>query len=211
MLARHLLLSAALVLSVAANGSSATAADIVAEWEQAKAPPAPELKSVTAEARSTAVLMLDFMRQNCNEERRPRCVESLPAAKALLEKARAAGVPVVHTIIPNSTRNDIRPEVAPLEGEPHVQSGADKFRGTNLERLLAEKGIKTVIALGTAAHGAVLNTASGAAFRGLDVIVPVDAISAEDRYMEQYVLIHFKTAPTIASRFTLTRTSMLNF
>jgi nicotinamidase-related amidase len=35
-----------------------------------------------------------------------------------------------------------------------------------------------VIAVGTAANGAVLYTASAAAFRGMNVIVPVDGISS---------------------------------
>jgi len=47
-----------------------------------------------------------------------------------------------------------------------------------LEKILNDKGIKTVVVAGTAAQGAVLNTASQAAFRG--VIVPVDGMSAEN-------------------------------
>ena len=43
-----------------------------------------------------------------------------------------------------------------------------------------------VVIAGTAAQGAVLNTASQAAFRGLQVIIPVDGMSAENTYFEQY-------------------------
>jgi len=49
-----------------------------------------------------------------------------------------------------------------------------------LEKILNDKGIKTVVVAGTAAQGAVLNTASQAALRGLRVIVPVDGMSAEN-------------------------------
>jgi nicotinamidase-related amidase len=48
-----------------------------------------------------------------------------------------------------------------------------------LEKILNDKGIKTVIVVGRAAQGVVLNTASQAAFRELQVIVPVDGMSAK--------------------------------
>jgi len=52
-----------------------------------------------------------------------------------------------------------------------------------LEKILNDKGIKTVVVAGTAAQGAVPNTASQAAFRGRQVIVPVDGMSAENTIM----------------------------
>ncbi len=69
----------------------------------------------------------------------------------------------------------------------------------------------TVIVAGTAAHGAVLYTASGAALRGFKVIVPVDAISAEDLYPEQYTIWHLLNAPRVSGQVTITRTDMLSF
>ena len=54
---------------------------------------------------------------------------------------------------------------------------------TDLEKILNDKGIKTVVVAGTAAQGAVPNTASQAAFRGRRVIVPVDGMSAENTIM----------------------------
>ena len=53
---------------------SAEASDIVAEWATVK-PAAPTLKPVTVEAKTTALLVLDFMKQNCGK--RPRCVATL--------------------------------------------------------------------------------------------------------------------------------------
>ena len=124
-----------------------------------------------------ALLMLDFMSQNCGK--RPACIASLPAMKKLLSDARAAKVPVVYSIIQYSTtgRRACR-DVAPLPDEPWVQSGPDKFLNTDLAKILKDKGIQTVIVTGTASNGAVLFTAAGAAFRGLNVIVPVDGMSA---------------------------------
>ncbi len=189
----------------------AYAGDVVADWAQAKAPAAPVLKEVTVDPKTTALLMLDFLTTNCNKERRPRCVDSLPKAKAVLERARKAGMPVVYSLAGKATLKEVSPEVAPFENEPSVLSSVDKFRNTDLQKILADKGIKTVIVTGTAAHGAVLYTGSTAALMGMDVIVPVDLMSAETIYHEQYVAVHFATAPGVSMRATLTRSDMIKF
>ena len=46
--------------------------DIIAEWASVKLPPAPELKPVTVDPKTTALLLLDFMKGNCGA--RPRCI-----------------------------------------------------------------------------------------------------------------------------------------
>ncbi len=76
------------------------------------------------------------------------------------------------------------PDVAPLAAEPHVQSGPNKFRNTELEKILKDKGITTVIVTGTAANGAVLSTAIGATLRGFTVIAPVDGLSSVEAYAD---------------------------
>src|SRR5215472_4810821 len=63
-----------------------------------------------------------------------------------------------------------------------VQSGPDKFLNTDLAKILKDKGIQTVIVTGTASNGAVLFTGARAAFRGMNVIVPVDGMSAVEPY-----------------------------
>ena len=90
---------------------------------------------------------------------------------------------MVYSIIANTTPADVIKDVAPQADEPHVLSGPDKFLRTDLEKILKDKGITTVIAVGTSANGAVLFTASGAAFRGMNVDhsggrhVAVDAVA----------------------------------
>jgi len=75
-----------------------------------------------------------------------------------------------------------------------------------LEKILKEKGVKTVIVVGTAAEGAVLNTASQAALRGFKVIVPVDGVlSSATAYAEQYAAWHLANSPRIGPQVTLTR------
>lgn len=203
--------SALLTSLVAAWATPAFAQTIVDEWATVKVPPAPELKPVTIDPKVTALLMLDFVKQICNQQARPRCVASIPKVRGLLTQARAKGVAVVYSLGAGASVTDIWTEVAPLGGEPAVSSGPDKFLRTDLEKILKEKGIKTVIAVGTAAHGAVLYTSSGAALRGLKVIVPVDGMSAESTYAEQYTAWHLVNAPRVAAQVTLTRIDLIQY
>lgn len=188
----------------------APAQTIVDEWATVKAPPAPALKLVTIDPKVTALLILDIQKQACNVERRPRCVASVPSIQKLLSQARAEKVPVIYSLGRAGTVADILPEVAPLGGEPLVRSLSDKFYGTELEKILKDKAIKTVIIVGTAANGAVLYTTSGAVFRGFQVIVPVDGMS-ENTYVEQYTAWHLANVPGFVDRVILTRIDMIKF
>src|SRR5512145_1506814 len=146
-------LAAALAALVPALSNAQT---IVDEWPNVKAPPAPVLKDVTVDPKTTALLMLDFVPPTCGA--RPRCLASLPALNKMLETARSKGMLVVHSVTATTKAEEILKDVAPRAGEPIVASSIDKFRNTELEKILKDKGIQTVIVTGTAAHGAVLNT-----------------------------------------------------
>ena len=184
---------------------------ILDEWTAVKAPPAPALKPVTADPATTAFVVLDIVRQTCNMQGRPRCVASVPKIVTLVARALAANALVVYSVIPGGQLADILPEVRPLPGQPLVASGPDKFLGTNLEEILKGRGIKAVIVAGTAAHGAVLATGSEAAMRGFNVYLPVDLMSAELTYAEQYTAWHLTHAPVFSPRVTLTRSDLIHF
>lgn len=189
--------------------TAVSAQDVIAEWNSVKVPPAPEVKDVTVDPKTTALLLLDFNKQTCNAERRPRCISSIPKMKKLLGYARSKGIFIVYSLSAGAVPGDIAADLAPMAGDPVVTSGPDKFMGTDLEKILKEKGIKTVIVAGTAANGAVLYTASGAALRGMQVIIPVDGMSAENVFAEQYVAWNMVNAPRISSVTTLTRSDRI--
>jgi nicotinamidase-related amidase len=200
------------IAALAATGGLATqahAANIIDEWASIQRPPAPALKPVTADPKTTALLMLDFMNQNCGK--RPRCVASVPVVKKLLDAARAAKAAVIYSFIANTTAADVIKDVAPQAGEPSVTSGPDKFLRTDLEKILKDKGIKTVIAVGTSANGAVLYTASAAALRGMDVVVPIDGLSSLDAYADLTAVWTLSNAPLVSAKTTLTRIDMIKF
>ena len=190
---------------------AAHAKTIVDEWASVAVPPPPKLEPVTIDPKTTALLMLDFVKQTCNEQRRPRCVASMPDVAKLLKGARASGTFVAYSYVIGGSAADILPEVARTEKEPTVFAGPDKFLNTDLDKILKEHGIKTVIVVGTAAHGAVLYTASEAALRGYKVIVPVDGSTAESTYAEQYVAWDLVNAPVVAKNVTLTSIAQVKF
>jgi nicotinamidase-related amidase len=195
----------------------ATAQTIVDQWSSVKVPPPPELKPVTLDPKTAAILVMDFVKQTCNNERRPRCVASIPKIEKLIAAARAQGVMLISTTVPPVPIADTLPAVAPKGNDPVVVAFVDKFilgdKDTGLEKMLKDKGITTLVAVGTAAHGAVLYTASAAASRGFNVIVPVDGMSGDGQvlYDEQAVAFILTHAPGISSKITLTRIDMIKF
>ncbi|MBU2498367.1 MAG: cysteine hydrolase [Proteobacteria bacterium] len=182
---------------------------IIDEWSNVAIPPPPDLKKVSVDPKVTAFLVLDIQNQNCGA--RPRCMVTVPKIKKFLTEARARGMLIVYSLFRMAKVTDIIADVAPVKGEAVVKTGADKFFRTDLERILEEKNIQTVVLAGTAAHGAVLHTAAGAALRGLQVVVPVDGMSAAELYAEQYTAWHLVNSPGTKSQTTLTRFDLITF
>jgi len=207
---RKWLLAFGLAAGICLGASSPRAASIIDEWASVKAPAAPPpLKEVTIDPKTTALLMLDFVNPICGHY--PRCVASIPQVKKLLEGARKSGTTVIYSSVPKVPITEVLAAVAATGNEPFVQSFIDKFINSDLEAILKDKGIKTVIAVGTSAVGAVMNTASHAAQVGFEVIVPADGLSAPDLYFEQYAVWQLTHAPVIPPHITLTSIDMIKF
>jgi hypothetical protein len=149
-------------------------------------PPIPDPVAISVDRDTTALLLLDFSPTNCPT--RPTCVESLPAVAGLLDWARSEGLFVVHSGAAQL------PEVAPLPDEPVMLGGGpDKFLNNNLDDILRERGIQTLIITGTASNGAVLYTSFEAAARGYTVAVVEDCISGTrpfDTILTRYQLLN---------------------
>lgn len=206
----RVILGVTLVVLAASGAGGETVID---EWNTAKLPPPPQLKPVTVSARETALLVMDFTVQTCTQERRPRCAASVPKVQKLLAAARPKGVFVIYSVaVPGSTAADILKELPPASGEPVLPPlGPDKFIGSDLEKTLKDRGIKTVIAIGTQAQTSVLHTAGAAALRGFQVIVPVDGMSSDNVFPELYTAWHLANAARISDRVTLTALEMIGY
>jgi nicotinamidase-related amidase len=186
---------------------------IIDDWYNAKLPPPPQLKPVTLVPKETALLVMDFTVQTCTPERRKRCADSVPKVKSFVEAARAKGALIIYSVaVPKSVPSDVLKALAPASGEEVLPPlGPDKFIGSNLEKTLKDKGIKTVVAMGTQAQTSVLHTGGEAALRGFKVIVPVDAMSADDLFPELYTAWHLANAARISNQVTLTKLDMIGF
>jgi nicotinamidase-related amidase len=175
------LIASALLCAVRPAG----AGDIIADWDSVKLPPKPELKSVTVDPKTTALLVLDLMKNNCGA--RPRCAAIVPNVKKLIDVARA------HMVVNGR--------------------GGDKFIDSNLDAGLKAKGIKTVIITGTSAQGAVATTSNGATGRGYKAVVPVDGTASEDAFRELYAIFHLAGGgpAALTQNVTVTRSDLIKF
>lgn len=192
----------------------AGAQDSIAEWPGIKLPAVPAIKPVKIEnAAETALLVMDFTNQTCSKERRPRCAAQIDGVAKLVAAARAKGALVIFTVATaGSTAKDLVTGLEAKSGETVLPPlGPDKFIGSTLEKDLKDRGIKTVIAMGTQAQTSVLHTGGAAALRGFKVIVPVDAMSADDAFPEAYTAWHMSTASRIGPATTLTRLGMISW
>jgi nicotinamidase-related amidase len=126
----------------------------------------------------------------------PDAEATIPKIQSLLALARESGMKVVFV---QDTHNEgdleweiwgehcregswgwqIVDELRPLENEVTIRKPRyDAFYGTQLEHILRMWGVDTLIICGTVANICVHYTASSAAMRWFNVIVPVDGISS---------------------------------
>ena len=198
-----------------------SAETIIDEWATVKVPSPPELKSVTLDSKTTAVLVIDMIKQTCDEQRRPRCVAAIPRIEKLLAAARASGVTVIYSLFPspspatfpNPVISDYVPALAPKGNEPVVTAFVDKFmlgdKDTGLQKILKDKGITTLVPVGVASHNGPLFTGVMAALRGFNVVVPVDGIAGNNAYEDQ--IAAYTLTSSIVYKVTLTSIDMIKF
>jgi nicotinamidase-related amidase len=206
-------LALAALVAIFVPAVAAHSQTLIEEWGTAKFPPPPALKPAKLDAKETAVLAMDFTKQTCTPERRKRCADSVAKVQKFVAEARAKGALIVYSVaVPNSVPADILPALTPAAGEQVLPPlGPDKFINSDLEKTLKDKGIKTVVAMGTQAQTSVLHTGATAALKGFKVIVPVDGMSADEVFPELYTAWHLSTAARISSNVTLTKFDLISF
>lgn len=211
-LLRGLAIAVAVAGLAAVLSPAASAQGVLSQWKTVEPPPPPELKTVVLNPQKTALLVMDFQREDCGpgvSSASPRCIRALPKVKHLLEQARAHHVLVVFAEFPHMP--PFVKEVGPLPGEPIIVAHANKFEGTHLDKILKDHGITAVITTGMSANGAVLFTAYDAAARGYKVIVPVDAAPAMTAYAEQSTIWGIGHDPVVGKMSTFTTTERIQF
>jgi nicotinamidase-related amidase len=141
--------------------------------------------------------------------------EIIPNVARLVESARKAGAQVIHCIaerradnkgmnrnarlfgymakaepklLPGSPATDVVPEVKPHESDLVLSRlhGLSPFSGTELDFVLRNLDVTTVVAVGVSVNVAIQNLTFDAVNAGYQVVIPVDAVAGTPReYVEQ--------------------------
>jgi nicotinamidase-related amidase len=135
---------------------------------------------------ATALLVID-VQQGVVAEAHARD-EVLGAVARVLDRARAAGAPVVwvqHSddgLPAGSPAWQIVDELRPAPGEHHVHKRyGDAFEGTDLADVLAAEHVGALVVVGAETDACVRSTIHGAFTRGYDVTLVADAHTTADQ------------------------------
>lgn len=181
-------------------------------WAQ---PNHPVPEPLVLDPATTAVLVLDLT-PRCDVPG-ASCGELAPVIAGFLPKVRASGVLTVYTVSLSAQGTPLGvvwDGFTPLGPNEVVlfPNGTDKFVGGELDALLRERGITTLVITGASANGAVLYTASSAARNyGYDIVIPLDGTNADSSYEHEYVIHQFTVIPSVADRFRFTTLDLVRF
>jgi len=181
-------------------------------------PATPEPARVTLNPRTTALIVLDYVEDICNNQ--PSCkAKMLPAMTPFMERVRKAGLVVAYgTRAPNMTK--WLKEVAPTANDIKVINTAqDRFYNTELDKQLKAKGITTLIMVGWKISGSVTYTSVGAMAHDYTVVIPMDTTSAGSDYETTIGFYNVQNSgnanlanePLKKGAVTLTRTDLITF
>jgi nicotinamidase-related amidase len=186
---RIVLLTSGLVLAVGGQNAQAQSAAPGASagsgagkpMTTLQMPALPEPVRVMLNPATTSLLVLDYVDPICKSQ--PQCLnQMLPAAAALMGRARKAGVVVAYGTR-DRTMSKWLPEVAPQPGDIKIaNTEQDRFYESDLDKALKAKGITTIIMAGWKVSGSLAYTSVGATVRGYTVVVPMDTTAAASDY-----------------------------
>ena len=168
-------------LALAVGGSAQAAQRAPGKMQTVQMPATPDPARVTLDPKTTALMVLDYVDDICNNQASCKG-KMLPAMTPFIEKARKAGLTVAYgTRAQNMTK--WLPQVAPQVGDIKVINTAqDRFYGTDLDRQLKAKGIKTLVMAGWKISGSLQYTSVGAMAHDYTVVIPMDTTSAGSDY-----------------------------
>src|SRR5882672_9728491 len=157
-------------------------------------PATPEPARVTLDPKTTALMVLDYVEDICNNQASCK-TKMLPAMTPFMAKVRQAGLTVAYGTRAQNMTKWLK-EVAP-----------------------APNGIKTLIMVGWKISGSVTYTSVGAMAHDYTVVIPVDTTSAGSDYETTigfYNVLNSGNAnlanePLKPNAVTLTRTDMIAF
>ncbi len=158
---------------------------------------------------------------------------AIPQIAALVDAAHAAGVPVVHCtalrradglganrnarlfqymakaevkLIPGTAAAEIVPEIPVAESDlvlPRLH-GLSPFQGTELDFVLRNLGVRTIVGTGVSVNVAIQNLSFDAVNSGYQMVIPRDAVAG---FPQEYVDAVFQN--TLGAIATLTSSDAL--
>jgi len=142
-----------------------------------------------------------------------RAAKIIPNIKALLGAARKQKAPVIYATdahlpgidlefdvwglhaVAGTRGAEIVDELKPQKGDFRVRKRKySAFQGTDLDQLLRELKIETVILTGVVTDICIQHTAADAFFRGYKIIVPKDCVEAVDAKTQEEAIRFIKKA-----------------
>jgi len=162
----------------------------------------------------TAVVVIDMINDFVTGVfKSERAAKIIPNIKRLLEFARKQGVPIIYATdahLPNvdpefevwgphavkdSWGAEIIDELKPEKNDFHVlKRKYSAFQGTDLDMLLRELKVDTLILTGVVTDICIQHTAADAFFRGYKLIVPKDCVEAVDEPTQKAAIEYLKKA-----------------
>lgn len=162
----------------------------------------------------TAVLVIDMINDFVTGVfKSDRAAKIIPNIKRLLKFARKQGIPIVYATdahLPNvdtefevwgphavkgSWGAEIIDELKPEKGDFRVfKRKYSAFQGTDLDMLLRELKVDTLILTGVVTDICIQHTAADAFFRGYKIIVPEDCVEAIDEPTQNAAIKYLRKA-----------------
>jgi len=171
------------------------------------------MQDVELNASQTAVVLIDLQLGIMVYPTAPHTTASvLAVASDLADRFRRKGAIIVYVRVDlanliqlpvdKSHRDPHAPPPPPTASEIVPEAGRqaddllitkrhwDAFGGTELERVLCERGVRTIVLCGVATHIGVESTARSAASRGFEVVLAEDATTSISADAHRYSTTH---------------------
>jgi len=152
----------------------------------------PNIARLCAAARARGVRVI-----HCTAVRRADALGANTNARIFQYMAKAEP-----KLIPGSAAAEIVPEVAVAESDLVLARlhGLSPFQGTELDFVLRNEGIRTIVGVGVSVNVAITNLTFDAVNAGYQVVLPTDAIAGTPReYAEQVFQHTLRNVATLAT------------
>jgi nicotinamidase-related amidase len=158
----------------------------------------PQPQPIALDAASTAVAVLDLTAK-CDDPKQV-CSLIIPGVGAMLDRARAANVPIIMT---GTILEKGKPEgkaaagLGRRETEPFLfPDSFDKFYDDEFSAFFRSRPVKSVVMVGSSTHICIMYTATAAARQhAYEVIIPVDGVNTANQYEHDYALHQLSVLP----------------